>query len=65
VNTSPKTIKIHIKNADKKLTKDHLIYDTVQLDKDDDIIRQLLDDCVKEFGDDPEKISITCTMVVQ
>ncbi len=65
MDSTPKTIKIHIKNSEKKLTHDHLVYQRIELDKDDPIIKNLLDECVKEFGEDPEKISVTCTLVVQ
>lgn len=63
--TTPKTISIRIKNAEKRFVKDHLIYEDVQLCTCDPIIKDLLDDSVKEFGDDPEKITITCKLEVQ
>lgn len=65
MNSAPKTIKITIKNSEKKLVKDHLIYDPLELSTNDPIIKNLLDDAVTEYGDDPEKISITCKLEVQ
>lgn len=65
MNTAPKTIVIRISNSEKKLVKDHLIYEDVNLCTSDQLIRELLNETVKEFGDDPEKITITCKLVVQ
>ena len=65
MNTAPKTISIRIRNSEKKLTKDHLIYEPTELNTDDPIIKTLLNDAVSEFGDDPEKISIICKLEVQ
>ncbi len=60
-----KTVSIRISNAEKRMTKTELVYDEIFLSTHDPIIKSLLDTTVREFGEDPEKITITCKLVVQ
>jgi hypothetical protein len=60
-----KTVSIRISNEEKRMSKAHLIYDSFELSRNDEIIKPLLDEAVKEFGEDPEKIVLTCKLVIQ
>jgi hypothetical protein len=42
-----------------------LIYDVYAVHEEDPIIKDLMDQAVKEFGSDPEKVSVKITMEVK
>ncbi len=58
-------VSVIVKNEEKRLTKKFPIYDTYSVHEDDPIIKECIESTVKEFGDDPEDISVKITMVVQ
>ena len=60
-----KTVSIRISNSEKRMVKQDLVYDKLELSRYDPIIKNLLDNSVEEFGEDPEKINITVKMVIQ
>lgn len=65
MNTAPKNICVRIRNSEKKMVKNHLVYDELFLSSHDQIIKEIIDDAVKEFGDDPEKITVTCKLEIE
>lgn len=44
-------VTITIKNSETKLTKDHLIYEDFSISEQDPILKQLIEEARKEFGD--------------
>jgi hypothetical protein len=59
-------IRCKIKNAYRTSSyKDVIHYDCNPLDDYDPVIKPFIDDCVKAFGDDPEKVSYSLHKVIQ
>lgn len=56
---------ITVKNEEKRQTTKHLIYDVYAVHEEDPIIKDLMDQAVKEFADKPDKIMVKITMEVQ
>jgi hypothetical protein len=59
-------IRLKIKNASKSCTYKDIFYcDMNPNDDNDPFIKPFIDDCVKAFGDDPEKVSYSLHKVIQ
>ncbi len=58
-------LSITVKNEEKRQTTKHLIYESYEVDPLDPVIKPLMDQAVKEFGDTPDKISVKITMEVK
>lgn len=53
---------VYVKNEEKKLTKDHLIYETFSVADDDPVIVECKNKAIAEFQDIPDKVRIKITM---
>lgn len=59
-------IRCKIKNAHRSATYKDVLYSPCDpLDDHDPVIKPFIDDCVKSFGDDPEKVSYSLHKVIQ
>lgn len=58
-------IKVKIKNESRSGTYKDMIYDKTLLELIEAITQPIVDDCVKAFGDDPEKVSYSLHKVIQ
>jgi len=58
-------IRVRIKNDSRSATYKDMIYDKGLLDLLDAITKPIIDDSVKAFGDEPEKISYSLHKVIQ
>ena len=57
---------ITVRNDEKRQTTKHLVYEPYTVDQKDPIIKELMDQAVKEFGPDvPDKVQIKVTMEVE
>lgn len=52
------TITVVVKNDEKTLKSKHLVYDKFMCDPNDQFLRSLIDLTVKDFGSDPDDVSI-------
>lgn len=58
-------VTITVKNPEKKLTKNHLIYEEFKACEHDPIISELIRETVKEFSDEVEKIQVKILLEVE
>lgn len=58
-------ISIIVKNEEKRQTTKHLIYDLYTVHEADPLIKDLMDQAVKEFAAEPDKVSVKITMEVK
>lgn len=59
-------IKVKIKNENRSCTYKDIFYSSCDpLDDNDPVIRPFLNECVKAFGEDPEKVSYSLHKVIQ
>jgi hypothetical protein len=59
-------ISITITDIEKRrLSRTFLIYENVTLSPDDEVIKQCLDECLKEFKGEPEDIKLKAVMVLR
>lgn len=58
-------IRVKIKNENRSGTYKDMIYDQTLLNLLEAITKPFLDDSVKAFGDDPEKVSYSLHKVIQ
>lgn len=56
---------IHLtaRDEERKLTHKHLMYASVTVDQQDDTLKSMVQDIVKEFGHEPDDVSIRIKMV--
>lgn len=52
------TLTVRIKNDEKVLKKDFLIYDVFTVDQDDPMIKTCIEEVLKEFNDEPDDIFV-------
>ena len=58
-------IKITVKNEERKLVIEHLVYEPFNFTVDDPVLSPLVASTVEAFGDEPKDIYITSKMVIQ
>lgn len=58
-------LKVTIKDEEKKLDKKFLIYDTYSTDENDPMIKQCIDETLKNFDGEPEKVIVTIKIEMQ
>lgn len=58
-------ISIIVKNEEKRQTTKHLIYEVYAMHEEDPIIKDLMDQAVKEFNATPDKVTVKITMEVK
>jgi len=57
-------LNIMVKDSDKKLTKNFLIYEPVTMDVHDPNIDRCLHEVLEEFNGTPEDVKVRATMVL-
>lgn len=60
----PCTITVRIKDDEKSLKKDYLIYDPITVDQDDQIIKKCVEELLAEFNAEPSDIYITIKLEI-
>ncbi len=60
----PCTISVRIKDDEKSLKKDYLIYDPVSVDQDDPIIKECVEELLKEFNAEPSDIFVNIKLEI-
>jgi len=58
-------ISIIVKNEEKRQTTKHLIYDVYAAHEDDPLIKELMDQAVKEFAAIPDKVTVKISLEVK
>jgi len=58
-------ISIIVKNEEKRQTTKHLVYDLYTVHEEDVLIKELMDQAVKEFGAEPDGITVKITLEVK
>lgn len=58
-------IAVIVKNDDKTLTSRFLEYEPFQLKNDDPVLKNYIDEALKNFGDSPESVRIRINMEIQ
>lgn len=58
-------LSITVKNEEKRQTTKHLIYDLYTVDEHDPIIKEHMDEAVKEFNATPDSVKVKITMEVK
>lgn len=58
-------VTVTVKNSEKRLVTEHLIYDEFQACETDPILRDLIDDTVKQFSDDAESVKLRINIEVK
>lgn len=58
-------ISVTVKNDEKRQTHKHLVYDSFACDIEDETLKSLVDEAVKEFNAEVEDITIKITMAVK
>jgi len=61
----PSELSITVKNEEKRQTTKHLIYDVYAVHEEDPIIKEHMDNAVKEFNGTPDKVTVKIMMVVE
>lgn len=56
---------ITVKNEEKKLVTDHLVYDKFVAHQDDETVKSLVDDTVKQFKDEVESINVRINLEIK
>lgn len=60
----PCTITVRIKDDEKSLKKDYLIYEQVIVDQDDPIIKECIEELLKEFNSEPDDVYVTIKLEI-
>lgn len=61
----PSELTVIIKDSEKTLRKKFLAYDKYCVDRDDPYIKDCIEDTIKDFQADPEKINLKITMLIE
>lgn len=61
----PSEITITVKNEEKKLVTNHLVYEIFTASENDPIVRQLIDDTVKQFKDDVDSVRVRINLEIK
>lgn len=61
----PAEVTITVKNSEKKLTTNHLIYDSFCASDSDPILKDLVKSTVTQFSDEVESVNIKITLKVE
>lgn len=60
----PSKLTVKIKDDERSLKIDTLIYETYTIHPDDPIVKDCINRAIKDFGDEATDISLTITMTV-
>jgi hypothetical protein len=55
---------VRIKDNEKSLKKDYLIYEPVSVDQDDPIIKECVEELLKEFNAEPSDIYVNIKLEI-
>jgi len=58
----PSELSITVKNEEKRQTTKHLIYDVYTVHEEDETIKELIDQAIKEFNAEVDKVQVKITM---
>ena len=58
-------LKVTIKDAEKKLDKKFLIYDTYSTDEEDPVIKMCIEETLMNFDGEPDHITVTIKLEMQ
>ena len=58
-------LRVTLKDSERKLTRDYVIYEIITLHESDPIVHQCIKDTKDEFKGEPEDIKINATMWVK
>lgn len=61
----PSELSITVKNEEKRQTTNHLIYENYTVNEEDPIVKELIDQAVKEFNASVDAIRIKISMEVK
>lgn len=61
----PSELTVIIKDSEKTLRKKFLAYDKYYVDRDDPYIKDCIEDTIKDFQAEPEKISLKINMLIE
>ena len=61
----PSELTVIIKDSEKTLRKKFLAYDKYTVDRDDPYIKECIEDTVKDFQAEPEKINLKISMLIE
>jgi len=61
----PCEITISVKDEEKRLQKKFLIYEKIQVDENDPILKNCIDDSIQEFGDSFDSIKVRINLEVK
>ncbi len=61
----PSEVTVTVKNEEKKLVTNHLIYEIFTASENDPIVRQLIDDTVKQFKDEVQSVRVKINLEIQ
>lgn len=61
----PSELSVTVKNEEKKQTTKHLIYENYSVHEEDPIVKELIDQAVKEFNSSVDAIKIKISMEVK
>lgn len=56
---------VTVKNEEKKLVTDHLVYDKFVAHHEDATVKSLVDDTVKQFKDEVESINVRINLEIK
>lgn len=54
-----------VKNEEKRQTTKHLIYDVYTVHEEDPLIKDLIDQAIKQFNDEPDDIRIKISLEIK
>ncbi len=57
-------LKVIVKNDERSMTYKHNLYDDYTVSQDDPLIKRLIDDALKHFGEQPDDVQIKISMTV-
>ena len=61
----PSELSVTVKNEEKRQTTNHLIYENYTVNEEDPIVKELIDQAVKEFNASVDAIRIKISMEVK
>ncbi len=61
----PSELSVTVKNEEKRQTTNHLIYEPYAVNEEDPIVKELIDQAVKEFNATVDSIKIKISMEVK
>ena len=58
-------ISVTIKDSEKRLTKKYPTYASYSVQEDDPVIKECVEETLKNFGDEPDDIKVRITMEIK